>query len=237
MTATLENITGLVAAPADELTWEVRFASANPALHHQLYVNGILAGWTDRPADRRLGVPAPAGPCQLVIVAVDADARGADLWDQLGLDLPGWVCPLAVQRPAWPAGLQLVVRGDHATGQIDPAPLAVEELTPAWLECSGWGLDAFGAGGLGLDGSTGPGLGGGAFGAGAFGVGARLLKVRLALAQAGDHQLQLTVVDPCGQASAPVTVNFHAAPPPAPAISIAPLAYDSVNHILQVQAT
>jgi len=236
MTATLDNISQRVAYPLEGGRWEVRFASANPGMHHQLYLNAELAAWTDSPQDRRFPLSEMPHARELTIAAVDADSRQENLWDQLGLSREHpWICTLRVVRPCASAGLQLVVRGDHATGQIDPQPLAVEDLSPAWLGLGGFGLTGFGLGGWGV-GLGAPGWGRGGFGAGPFGCGAEVLALRLPLQEPGSHQLQLQTVDAHGRESPTQTIDFQSTPPPPPAAYLNCLAYDAVNHILTLEA-
>lgn len=236
MTATTQNISSLVALRGDDGRSLVRFGSDNPGLYHQLYVNGVLAGWTDHPQQRQFALGQLDRAAELTVVAVDASERTIDQWNQLGLaQSHPWICTLRVIRPAGPAGLRLIVRGDRATGVIDDKPLAVAELTSRWSSGYGFALDGFGAGAMGLDGSNGPGLSG-AFGAGPFGCGAEVLELRLPLAAPGEHQLHLLTAGPKGQLSDPTPVSFRSSPPPPPARCVSVIDYDHPTGLLTLQA-
>jgi len=238
MTATFitENIDCLLSAKLDwPRGWEITFRSGNSGLHHQLYVNGHLADVTDTTEQRRFFLPVDTSPREIAVVAVDSLHRKVDMSDQL---------PAAIRRPQWAysasvvrsvahnVGDRLSLHTDYATGQLDPQPLMVREIWPAWAPHWAWGEIAFGLGGFGFDGLRAPGLGKGAFGAASFGMDADTIPVYAALGEEGNHKIILRTITRDGRHIDMEAQDFAAAPPPSPLASIGVTGYDSVNHVL-----
>jgi len=239
VTFTTDNIDRLQAAALDPPRgWEITFRSANAGLHHQLYVNGELADFTDA-ADQRSFVVDPAGfHRELVVAAVDRDNRAVDLSNRLDSQAqrPPWIFRASVIRSADQQGGSLVaVLGDHTTGQIDPLALAERKLRPEWSPRWGFGDDPFGTGGLGYDAASAPGLGKGAFGAGAFGQDAEVLVVSAPLAEEGEHQIVLRVISESGKYADGPVQNISAYPPPPPPSSLQATNYDAQTNTLTLQ--
>jgi hypothetical protein len=162
-----EEIAGVRARPlvpdrTDTAALEVAWTSAADGLWHQAYVNGLLAGVTARPEDRRLVVAAPvgpAGPAQAVrieVVAVDAADRWTDFAGQLAGFGPGAGGQV---RLAWQAGEYLDpaldsfdLFADGRSGTVDYSePLNELPLParPGGLAPWGFGTGGFGVGGFG----------------------------------------------------------------------------------------
>ncbi len=236
---TLENIDRVELAPLDRPAgWQVSFASANPGLNHQLYVNGSLADFTDCPGQRVFEISATACPQELAIAAVPGRYRSVDL----SAELPG-----EVQNPPWilrrkflrdvrhRPGERLAVYHDSASGEVSSQATFVQEIWPVALGHWGFGLCQFGLGGFGVDGSRSPGLGGGAFGLGPFGLGTDLLQTTLALSNEGTHAVEYRVVTADGETSTALSDSIDAAPPPQPATSISATNYDQQQSQLTLQ--
>ena len=238
MTATFitDSIDRLQSAKLDPPRgWEVTFRSSNTGLHHQLYVNGQLADVTDTAEQRTFCLPADTSPMEVAIAAVDRLNRETDMSDRLPPPLrnPGWVYSSSVvQSVSHRIGDRLSCHKDHTTGQVDPQPLMVREIWPAWVPRWAWGEIAFGAGGFGYGGTGAPGLGKGAFGAGPFGMNADVLHIYAPLSEEGNHQIVLRTVAQDGRSVDSETQNFAATPPPKPAASITVTQYDIETHTL-----
>jgi len=238
-TFTTDNIDGLQARPLDDLRgWEISFRSRNAGMHHQLYVNGLLADWTDSPERRSFVVGPDETPRELVVAAADAARRSDDFSHLLPPDRrrPAWTYRVAVVRDIrHRRGCRVLLLGDHATGRLDPRGLASCELWPDWAPRWAFGEDAFGRGGFGHDGSQAPGLGKGAFGAGSFGMDTDCAVLAASLPEEGRHQLLLRALMPDGQHAEGDVRTFDSTPPPPPARSLAAVAYDSDTSTLTLE--
>jgi hypothetical protein len=227
---TTDNIDRLNASPLEGLRgWEITFRSANEGMHHQLYANGRLADWTESPAQRRFVLDIEEAPRQVAIAAVSAANRAVDMSAHLpqGVRQPAWVHRLRVVRSIQHRpGSRLAVLGDHATGQMDPTPLVVLDLWPAWAPRWAWGEYPFGMGGFGHGGTGAPGFGKGGFGAGSFGMDADLLRIDVPLAEEGTHRIVLRTLGPDGRSADSAAQEVTATPPPAPATSLSATQYD-----------
>ena len=240
MTTTLvtSGIDQVLAEPAGHWGWTIRFRSANAGLHHQLYVNGRLADWTDVLQQRCFAIPQPTGIASIRVAAVEASARTTDLGEQLPPEerQPSWAYRPRVVRPAdRRPGEVLEILSDHATGQLSDVPVASAEVSPAWVARWAFGDDPFGQGGFGYDGVSAPGLGQGAFGAGLFGMGADLIEVEAALAEEGTQQIVLRTRRPSAEVADGDPLYLQVAPPPAPPAGLTPLDYDHQTQQLQLQ--
>lgn len=240
MTTTLitSGIDQVIAEPAGDWGWVIRFRSSNVALHHQLYVNGRLADWTDTPQQRYFVIPQPAAASSIRVAAVEPSARTTDLGEQLPVEecRPSWTYRPQVVRPVGAQrGEVLEVLSDHATGQLSDVPVASAEVSPAWLPRWAFGEDPFGQGGFGYDGSSALGLGRGAFGAGLFGMGADLIDVEAELWEEGTHEIVLRTRRPAGEVTDSDPTYLEVAPPPAPAQALTALGYDQQAQQLQLQ--
>lgn len=236
---TTDNIDCLQANPLEAPHgWEITFRSTNGSMHHQLYLNGQLADWTDTTDQRKFLLETDSAPREVFIVAVDADCRAVDISKYLSpsLSRPNWTYQASVVRSTGHRpGDRLLLLGDHATGEMDSAPLMVRELCPAWAVRWAWGQGAFGLGGFGYGGLDAPGLGRGAFGAGLFGIGADVVSIVAALEEEGTHQLVLRTVDSEGQFTDSQIQTVAASPPPESPASVTITDYDSQNNTLTLQ--
>ena len=234
-----DNIDALQAFPsADGNAWQITFRSTNEERFHQLYVNGRLADFSDTTAQRSFLVDAAPHPQDVLVVAVDGDLRHVDLSDRLDTfaGRSSWTYRAEVVRSASDRpGARLVLLGDHATGVLDPVPLATRELHPEWSARWGFGDDAFGEGGFGYDAAPAPGLGRGTFGAGPFGHGAETFLMEVPLPEEGQHQLQLRVVNPDGLYADGPLQTLTSCPPPACAGALVPVSYDPQTQTLTLQ--
>jgi len=227
--------------------WRVTFRSGYPGMHHQAYVNGRLADYSDSTSQRVFCLPAhlplegrrPSGaPRRLVIAAVAAEDRCVDLSGLLPPDLaqPPWTHRLAVvSQPALPVGARLELLGDHATGQLDDRPIAAAVLNPEWAGLWGFGQDGFGSGPMGYDPGQAPGAGKGAFGAGGFGFDSGTTELSCVLPEEGLHQLVLRLVCPDGRSVEGPLEPVLSTPPPAPARSLTAVSYDIQTRVLSLE--
>ena len=236
VTFATDNIDHLQAVELASGGWTVTFRSGNIALHHQLYVNGKLADFTDTAAQREFHLELADYPRQIVIAAVDRDHRTAGFSDLLGPDgQTPWVYEVSLIKPPHSQASRIALMGDHATGLFDDEPLMTLDLQPDWDDEWGFGSDSFGVGGAGYSGSTAPGAGKGAFGVGEFGIDAHVLTLRVALGEDGDHQLRLRVTSKDGlYADGPTTI-FSSTPPPAVIPLITATSYDNQTETLTLQ--
>ncbi len=218
--------------------WEVVFRSLNAGMHHQLYVNGRLADWTDTPEQRRFLLAGAHAPREICVAAVAAEDRAADLSDQLpeGVRNTGWVYRASVVRFIGHAAADRVaLHTDHATGELDPEPLVVREIWPAWAPRWAWGESAFGLGGFGYGGVGAPGLGKGAFGAASFGMDADLIHLAAELAEDGTHTLVLRTLASDGRFADAEAEQVAAHPPPTPPAALEVAGYDPQTHTLTLE--
>jgi hypothetical protein len=232
------GIDQVVARPGPGRCWTICFRSANGGLHHQLYANGRLAAWTDSTQQRHFFLDEPLCPTAIRIAAVAPGGQTEDLAAQLpeGEGAPTWIYRPQVLRAApIRSGDVIEVLSDHATGTIQPQPLAQAEAWPVHLPRWAFGQDRFGKGGFGYDGADAPGLGAGAFGAGPFGFDADLIALDAPLEENGTHQIVLRTRAADGQVvdSAPMLVP--ADPPPPPPLGLTVLGYDSQSQQLTLQ--
>jgi hypothetical protein len=226
----------LLAAEPTAAGWRIRFRSDHAGLRHQLYVNGRLADWTDAADQRSFLLPPSAAAVAVVVAAVPPSRRRDDLAAELDSPPvePSWVVRRRILRDVAASKNETVeLLTDHASGQLDPTPLASAPLWPAWMPRFGFGRGRFGEGGFGHDGGQAPGLGVGAFGAGPFGLGSPPLELTADLAEPGTHQL--TLRRRRGHATAELTWSREVHPPPQPATSLAAVAYDPQTQHLTLQ--
>jgi len=73
--------------------WEISFRSDNQGMHHQMYVNGQLADFTDTLSQRAFHVDLEDFPQEIAIVAVDSHRRMSDMSAELPSQLgqPTWI--------------------------------------------------------------------------------------------------------------------------------------------------
>ncbi len=234
-----DNIDRLQATALDDLRgWEITFRSANEGLHHQLYVNGELADWTDTIEQRTFLLGADNLPREIVIAAVDRESRTVDMGANLQSQAqqPPWVYrALVVRSPKHRKGSRLAVLGDHTSGAIDPSPLVMRELRPEWGSSWGLGEDRFGLGGFGHDAGGAPGAGNGAFGAGAFGIGAEAMLISAPLLEEGTHKVLLRVISKASEYSDGAIQNIVVWPPPPAPASLRATDYDAQTGTLTLQ--
>jgi hypothetical protein len=232
---TTDNIDGLVARSL-AYGWEIAFRSTNAGMHHQLYVNGRLADWSDTTEQRSFLLPPVKGPCRIAIAAVDRRRRDMDMSGRND-DLPGppdWVCSVGVPRTS-NLGLydRVALLGDHATGEMDPTPLVIRDVRPNEVDL--WGHGPFGLEGSGMGGLGTPGFGAGAFGAGEFGFDADLIFLETVLNQSGLHHLLVRILGQDGGYADSEPFMIAAAPPPPAPTDLAATVYDAQTHTLTLE--
>ncbi len=242
MTATLitTGIEYVIGESRGEGGWVVRFGSTNAGLHHQLYVNGRLAAWTDTLGQRRFFLDEPVdAPVSVCIAALDAADRMTDLSGQLPTDDrdPTWVFrPQLVRSVSVRSGDVVEILGDHAAGgDLSETPLASACAWPMWVPRWRFGEDGFGQGGFGYDGHYAPGLGNGAFGAGMFGMNADLIGIEAVLTEEGTHRLVLRSRGADGQVTDSDSIYIVADPPPHAAEGLTAANYDHQQKLLTMQ--
>ncbi len=242
MTDTLitTGIEYVIGEPGLDIGWVVRFGSTNTGLHHQLYINGRLACWTDSPSQRRFFLDAPVdAPVSVVVAAVAEEYRTTDLSDQLpaGLRDPSWLFrPPIVRSADGRVGDEIEILGDHAGGgELSDTPLASVEVWPEWVPRWMFGEDTFGLGGFGYDGAGAPGMGAGAFGAGMFGMDADLISIEAVLAEVGTHRIVLRTRGADGQVTDSDSIYVAAEPPPNAAESLSATNYDHQQKLLTLR--
>lgn len=233
---TTDNISQLRANPlASPGGWMVSFHSDNAGMHHQLYVNGALADWTDTTDQRNFFIQPAVAPVKVVVAAVSRTRRNHDFSEHLTQlsDGPDWTyCTTVVRSNHHAAGARLEVLSGL---QTEDEPLFVREIWPAWYSPWMWGQDRFGAGGFGFDGSCALGLGRGAFGAGMFGIDASTVDVCVPLSEEGSHQITLRTVASEGQYADAEPQALSASPPPRPPEALTVSDYDHQTHQLTLQ--
>jgi len=218
--------------------WRITFRSSHEGMHHQLYLNGRLAAWTDSPGQRSFILDEPAALAGVRIAAVATTHVSTDLSGQLPAEdrLPPWTYrPRIPRRPPIRRGDWIEILGDHATGQFDSAPLARAQAWPEHVPAWAFGQDRFGQGGFGFDGANAPGLGPGAFGAGAFGIDTDLIDIEAILPEEGTHQLLIRTRGSDGQVSDSDPTLMAVVPPPAPPDAILATSYDPQTQVLTLQ--
>jgi hypothetical protein len=172
-------------------------------------------------------------------VAVPSRHRNGNFAHELpaGAAAPPWLCRLRLPRnTANRPGDRLAVHHDNATGTVDETPALRENLWPPQSSMWGFGVDAFGRGGFGLDAAAAPGLAG-AFGLGPFGIDREVMTMDLPLTADGLHAIEARAVSFDGETSTAATTTFTAAPPPPPAIAIQAVDYDPDTQRLTFQIT
>jgi hypothetical protein len=229
-----DGIDILALTPLGQGALRVEFASPHTTLCHQLYVNGVLAEWTDRSDQRSFVLSRCVGAAMLTVAAVDEADRQADLSAQLPPDqvTPPWQVRLRVPRSVrYLPGQKLEAVELPGTGG-EARTLACEEFWPVWLPR--WAAasdDPFGTNLAALAGG-GPGLGLGAFGAGDFGVDADTVDLIVALDQPGEHAVQLRVTSDQGVLAQGLVRTFQADLPPRPPTGLSVVAYDATAELL-----
>lgn len=185
-------IPGLIA-----LSWE----STDSARLFQAYVNGIFAGVTSHPEQRRLLVQCdPAYPASIEIIAVDTIDRETDFSSRLtGFSYAGG-SRVEITYPRHGElglGSQLELFWDAGTGSIDydSEALMQRSVWASIFEKWGWGLDTFGQGDFGYSGTGAPGWGLGALGKGEFGFDAEQIVLQTESLEQGCYNFGLKIVD------------------------------------------
>ena len=222
-------------APLGRGTLRVEFASTHADLCHQLYVNGVLAQWTDQADQRGFVLPGCAGPAVLTVAAVDEANRQSDLSGQLPPEQvdPPWQVRLQVPRSVqYLPGQRLEATEPPPEGVGTPRTLASEEFWPVWLpRWAGVSAQPFGADLAALAGG-GLGLGLGAFGAGDFGVDADTVDLTVAFDQGGLHAVQLGVAGEGGLLAQGPAQTFQADLPPLPPLGLSVVGYDATAELV-----
>lgn len=218
--------------------WLITFKSLNTGLHHQMYVNGRLTGFTDSTDQRSFHLDPESFGQRVAIVAVDAESRSVDMSDRLSAEdaQPSWVYQAEVVRPTdLTPGTHLELLGDRTTGQICSDPLILRKLSPDWLGRWGFGYQDFALGQLGYDGDGAPGAGKGSFGAGRFGFGAETVRISHPVNEQGTHQMMLRVNSLLSEEADGQIDYFQCDPPPAAPSSLQAIAYDPQTKTLTLQ--
>jgi len=235
LSITTDGVSHIQAQPRGRFGgWRVTFRSTQGGLYHQLYVNGSLADWTDTPGQRDFHLHSDPDPREIVIAALPAALRHHDLAELLpGLDAPAWLYSASVMRDA-AHGLDdfAALLSDHATGQLDPQPVAVRRFHPAWARRWAFGESAFGLGGFGYGGVGAPGLGLGAFGAGPFGMDANLASLSTVPAEDGLHHFAVRALSPTAEYADSDEQAVYLTRPPLPPTAFGISAYDAQSQIL-----
>ena len=222
-------------APLGQAALRVEFASSHTGLCHQLYVNGVLAEWTDQGDQRSFVLSGCASPAVLTVAAVDEADRQSDL---AGLLLPGQI------DPPWQVSFHVPRSVQYLPGQrleATEAPpggagaarvLASEEFWPVWLpRWAGASSQPFGADLAALAGG-GLGLGLGCFGAGDFGVDADTVNLTVTFDQGGAHSVQLGVAGEGGLLVQGPARTVQVDVPPQPPAALSVVAYDATAELV-----
>jgi hypothetical protein len=230
-----DGIDIVAVTPLGQGALRVEFSSPHAALCHQLYVNGVLAEWTDQSEQRSFPLSRCVSPAMLAVVAVEEADRQADLSGQLPPEqvAPPWQARLRVPRSVqYLPGQSLEAVELPAEGAAAARTLASEEFWPVWLpRWAGASDDPFGADLAALAGE-GLGLGLGAFGAGDFGVDADTVDLTLTFNQDGAHAVQLRVTDQQGLLAQGPVRTFQADLPPQPPAGLSVVAYDGASELV-----
>ncbi len=234
-----DQIDRLVLTPlARPFSWLLRFRSGHAGLHHQLYINGRLADFSDSPAQRTFEMISTDYPQELAITAVSGRYRTVDLSAELPADVqnPPWVLRTKFPRDIeHQPGDRLAIFHDSASGLMSEAASLESEIWPPSVSHWGFGQNQFGWGGFGIDGTSAPGLGGGSFGLGPFGLGADILETNLAMTNEGEHNVEFRVIADNGEISSALTATLMSAPPPQPVENFSITSYDSQTSLLTLQ--
>lgn len=218
--------------------WEISFRSDNQGMHHQMYVNGQLADFTDTLSQRAFHVDLEDFPQEIAIVAVDSHRRMSDMSAELPSQLgqPTWIRRIvAVQQPQLPVGSLLAYMDDHTTGQMDSSPLVERIISPAWSPNWGFGNDCFAYGGFGYDATAAPGCGQGTFGAGGFGFDARTTQLAASLSEEGLHQCLIRLTSPENISVDARPEEVSSLPPPEPPAKLQAVSYNAETQQLNLQ--
>jgi hypothetical protein len=235
---TTQNIDNLRARPLAGSGYEIAFDSANEGFYHQIYINGRLVDWTENPTHRSFFLADLASSCRLAVLAVDHEHLRTDFSAVCGevLSPPPWIFrTLAVRWPWQGPGDRVALLGDHATGQMDPTPLLVRDVWPAWTDRLGWQEGLSGPPIPGQDEDVAMGFGLGAFGAGPFGLDSDVITLEAALEEEGLHHLVLRRIFADGQYTDGPPMTFLSYPPPAPPARLEATSYDAPSSVLTLQ--
>ncbi len=230
-----DGIDILAVTPLNRGALQVEFGSSHAALCHQLYVNGVLAEWTDQSDQRSFLLSRCVSPAVLAVAAVEEADRQTDLSEQLPppqID-PPWQARIRVPRSVQYLPGQRLEAVELPSGGVGVArTLASEEFWPVWLpRWAGASAEPFGADLAALAGE-GLGLGLGAFGAGDFGVDADTVDLTLTFEQSGEHSVQLRVTDQQGLLAQGPVRTFQADLPPQPPAGLSVVAYDGASELV-----
>jgi hypothetical protein len=229
------NITALQLVPLTApALWQVEFRSPCDGAHHQLYINGSLSDVTDALTQRTFDVYAQEFAQELLVLAVPPEHRHTDLSVLPGglVCRPSWICPLIFSSALHYADTDLLaVYHDSATGHMADSPVQREHAWPPTGLRWGFGEDAFGEGGFGLDAGRQPALAG-TFGIGPFGFDRDGTRLDVPLTTSGTHTLAVRIETDEGPVSETTTTIFEAASPPPPAEGVTVTHYDDVAQTL-----
>jgi hypothetical protein len=216
--------------PLGQGALRVEFASSHADLCHQLYVNGVLAEWTDQSDQRSFVLSGCASPAVVTVAAVDEADRQSDLSGQLppGQTDPPWQVSFQVPRSVqYLPGQRLEATEAPPGGAGAVRTLASEEFWPVWLpRWAGASTQPFGADLAALAGG-GLGLGLGCFGAGDFCVDADTVNLAVAFDEPGAHAVQLAVTGDAGLFVQGPVRTIQVDVPPLPPAALNVVAYDA----------
>jgi len=171
---------------------------------YQVYVNGLLCGFTDDVKQRRILLGYRSGwqsVIRIEVFAVEAGEASTDFSDELEpYDGGGRVKLSFARRISLPYSGSFYVYGNEGTGQID-YDMPLSEGVPLWGACqdkAGFGLCRFGESDFGWDGSAAVGFGRGAFGKGEFGFDADVVEWTSGELSAGIYSFAVKIVDYMG---------------------------------------
>lgn len=224
----IEKIGGLTVRPLQAGGWEISFSSGYVGMHHQLYLNGTLADWTDTRGQRRFWLPPCDAPRDAAVVAVAPGDRMVDFSNDSGgmLSAPPWTARRVVVRSPSASRAAKVVLLCRGPGSEQPTLLTQKEHWPAQSSRHGLGQDALGKGGFGYGGQAAPGLGKARFADGPFGFEQAVMVLEAALLQEGMNELTVGMIDVLGRQTFLPAQNVLSLPPPPPPDSLTIIGYD-----------
>ena len=186
----------------------VKWRSEHEDKLYQIYVNGKLAGATTGFEQRCMIVPirsAWSSAVRIEVYAVEPSEVNVDFSDELSSRQQAGRIRLSWLRSmALPFEGTAQVFSDGGSGEIDyENPVSKEDiqLWPSWKDKFGFGLDQFGEGDFGYDGSVALGFGRGLFGEGEFGFDADEISWVSSELETGKYWFAVKVTDRFGQAS------------------------------------
>ena len=171
---------------------------------YQVYINGLLCGFTDDVKQRRMSLGYRSGwqsVIRIEVFAVEPQYATFDFSDELEpYDGGGRVKLSFARRISLPYSGSFYVYGNEGASQID-YDMPLSERVPLWGAChdkAGFGLCRFGESDFGWDGSAAVGFGRGAFGKGEFGFDADVVEWTSGELPAGVYSFAVKIADSMG---------------------------------------